>query len=245
MALTMGQTAGSPYVTLTKTGTDGEYTVTRAVAGVSTPVRGTITVTGGTGTLVDREAPQATLVQYTSGGESTASTTTLSVGTYLIHPATQALDRQVLVGSWPDWSRDVRQDSVTPLGSRFPVVVSDVRQGRVGSGFTLILQDAAAATGLENLLNSTRLVLVSTNHYNAPYMWATVGEESWKAINPPRSTPYWMVTMTLTEVARPDVTSSGVVTWLDVANRYATWNDLAADYPTWESLIADSANWTS
>ena len=48
MTLSMAQTPGSPYVTVTKTGTDGPFTVTRTVGGVTTPVRGVLTVTGGT-----------------------------------------------------------------------------------------------------------------------------------------------------------------------------------------------------
>lgn len=246
MSVTMGQTPGSPYVTVTKTGTNGDYTVTRTVAGVVTPVRGVLTVAGGTGNLVDREAPQGLSVTYTVGGESSTPTVTLSVGSYLIHPTNSALDMAVMVAEYPTWQRSTPTDVFRPLGSATPIVVSGTRGAREGSEFSVLVRSAAEATALDALLESTRIVLLSTLQYRAPYVWAAIGEESWEPLTKGPADVLWRVRLPLTEIARPEVTSSGRVAWLDVAARgYDTWTELDAQYGTWPVFLADAATWTS
>jgi len=244
MSVTMGQTPGSPYVTVTKTGTDGDYSVTRTVAGVITPVRGTLTVTAGTGNLVDREAPQGTSVTYTVGAETSTPTVTLSVGSYLIHPTNSSLDMAVMVGDYPTWTRRVAQDTFLPLGSGKPIVVSGARGAREGGGFSVMVRSAAESTALEALLESSRILLLSTVQYRAPYLWVAVGDESWEPLTKGASDVLWRVTLPLTEIDRPEVTTSGRVTWLDVAARgYDTWTELDAAYGTWDVFLADAATW--
>lgn len=244
MALSMGQTAGSPYVTLTKTGTNGIFDVTRTVAGVVTPVRGTLTVAAGTGALVDREAPQGTLVQYNAGADSTSGTTNV-VGTYLIHPTNSALDVKVVVESYPAWTRPVAQEVFRPLGASTPIVVSGKRGKREGSGFRVVCEGDTATNALAAILESSRVLLLSTADYPAGYMWVAVGEESWQWVSHGRTDTLWRVDLPLTEIARPEVTTSGRVTWLDVAARYPTCTDLHARYGTWEAFLADVPNWTT
>lgn len=243
MALSMAQSAGSPYVTLTKTGVDGIYDVARTVAGVTTPVRGSLTVTAGTGTLVDREAPQGVLVSYTSGVDSTSGITSRA-GSFLIHPTNSALDIKVQVSEYPTWGREVAEDVFQPLGGAPAIVISQPRRGRVGT-VRLNVDSAAAVTALEAFLTSTRLALLSTYDYPAPYLWVAMGSESWTPMTRISDDPFWQVEIPLRETARPEVVSSDRVTWLDVAGRYATWNDLAAEYGTWEAFLADVPNWTA
>jgi hypothetical protein len=134
-----------------------------------------------------------------------------------------------------------------PLGVSTPVVVTDVRGSREGT-LTVYVAGAAATAALSALLDSTRVVLLSSVRYPAPYVWVSIGEETWTPLESTigaATTDLWQVTLPLTEVARPSVTSSGVVTWLDVAGRYATWNDLGAAYSTWDAFLADAATWAS
>lgn len=246
MALSTGLSTSNPYVTVTRTATDGEYILTRTVAGVETPVRGTLVVTGGTGFLVDREAPQGVSVTYKSGADTTVVVTNL-IGSWLIHPTTQSLDRAVTVEEFPTWSYDVRQDSVTPLGSSRPIVVSDARQSRVG-GIKLFVNGATEVTNLTATLSSTRVLLLSTRNVRAPHLWVAVGKEQWEPIGKAYNESLWHVDLDLTEVDRPEQVSSGVVTWLDVEVRYPGtdgFDDLGAMYGTFDAFWADAANWTS
>lgn len=243
MALAMSQTAGSPRVTLTKTGTNGDFSVTRTVAGVSTPVRGTLTVTAGTGTLVDREAPQGVSVTYTAGADSTSGTT-LSVGSYLIHPATQSLDTRILVAEFPEWTRPVSQEVLRPESRDTPIVVTGRRSSRTGD-LVVQVNGPSEAAALDALLSSTRFLLLSTTRYQARYVWVAVGDEEWQSQTKDPNGDLWRLTLPVTEIERPGVISSGQVTLGDVAARYATIQDLLTAYPggTIQTLITDSATW--
>lgn len=246
MTLTATPSTTTPYVTLVKTGTDGEYAVTRTVAGVVSPVRGTLVVSGGTGNLIDREAPQGVSALYTAGAD-TDTKTTPSVGAWLIHPTTSSLDTAVVVQSYPEWRRDVPQDSVTPLGSKHPIVVSGTRQARQGD-VALFVDGNTPAGKVEAILESSRVLLLSTNHYQAGAMWVVVGSDSWSPLNPAKAAASWTVTLPLTEIDRPETISSGVVTWLDVAIRFPGsdgFDDLATTYGTFDNFWADAENWTS
>lgn len=249
MALSMGQTAGSPYVTLTKTGINGDFTVTRTVAGVTTPVRGTLTVAGGTGVLVDREAPQGTSVQYNAGADSTSGTT-LSVGSWLIHPTNSALDTRVYIEKYPTLGYAVPEESLTPLGATEAIVVSGKRQARRAT-LPLILRNATDEAAVTALLRATRVALLSTNHYALRYAWISMGPEDWEPLAPGPSDVLWRVSIPVTETGRPTVTTSGKVTWLDVAARLvalgqpATIQGASDQWGTWQALLDDAATWNN
>lgn len=254
---------GAPAVDVVVVWTTGPTTVTieRNVAGAWTPLRfgNPATLVANTVTVRDYEVPDNTSVTYRAypvGAVGSAVTSTPAVtvperGAWLIHPAfPDTLSAGPLItaaNGWPKWTRAARQDVAQILGVATPVVVDDVRGSRVGT-WSIILQSAAEATTLDTLLTSTRVMLLNTNRYPAPYVWVAVGDETWTPLTPriaAATTPLWQVDLPLLEVARPDVTSSGEVTWLDVSARYATFDLLAARYTTFDAFWVDAATWTS
>lgn len=253
----IGTSSQVPAVDVAVTGdTSGRVQIDRLIGAVATPLRGTpIDTVAGAVTVRDYEVPQNTAVTYrvypvgsVGLAVATSAITITDRGAWLVHPALGGtLSVQAVPMRWPAWQRDARQSRVDPLGVSTPVVVSDVRGSRQGT-FTVYVAGAAAAAALSALLDSTRVVLLSSVRYPAPYVWVSIGEETWTPLEATigaSTTDLWQVDLPLTEVARPAITSSGVVTWLDVAARYTTWNDLAAAYTTWDALLADTAAWTS
>jgi hypothetical protein len=168
---------------------------------------------------------------------------------YLIHPALpDTLSVAILPMEWPNWSRPVRQDVADVLGVGAPVVVTDVRGTRQGT-LAIALRSAAEVTALNALLDSTRVLFLNANRYPAAGgVWVAVGDETWEALEVKigaTTVPLWKVSLPLQEIDRPEITSSGEVTWLDVAARYATFDLLGAAYTTFDAFWADAVNWTS
>lgn len=235
-----------------------QVTIERSVAtGVWVPLRfgNPATLSAGAVTVRDYEVPDnvaATYRVYPVGAPGSAVTggpvTVPDRGTWLIHPASpDTLSATFLVLQWPVLTRPARQDVATILGVANPVVATDIRGGRTGV-LSLLVRSAAEATNLDSLLGSTRVILLNSNRYPAPYLWCAVGDETWTPLEVKvgaLTTPLWRVDLPLTEVDRPSITSSGEVTWLDVAARYATFDLLGAAYTTFDAFWADAVNWTS
>lgn len=249
---------GAPAVDVTVVWTAaGTVTIERGVGGVWTPLRTSpATLVADTVTVRDYEVPDNTAVTYRTypvGAAIGTAVTSGSVtvpdrGVWLIHPGKpDTLSVQVIVQQWPTWTRAVTQDVAYPLGTPTPVVVTDVRQARTGA-LTVIVQSLAAATALDALLADTRVMLVNANRYPAPYVWVAVGEETWEPLEVKvgaATVPMWGITLPLTEIVRPSITSSGEVTWIDVSARYATFDLLAAQYGTFDAFWTDAATWTT
>lgn len=254
--------SGAPAVDVAVVWTTGgvtQVTIERStVSGVWVPLRfgNPATLVGTSVTVRDYEVPDnvaATYRAYPAGAPSSAVTggpvTVPERTPYLIHPAApDTLSVPILVMEWPTWSRPVRQDTAAVLGVAAPVVVTDVRATRQGP-LAIALRSAADVTALNTLLASTRVLFLNANRYPAAGgVWVAVGDEEWEALEVKigaTTVPFWKVTLPLQEIDRPATTSSGEVTWLDVAARYATFDLLGAAYTTFDAFWADAVNWTS
>lgn len=254
---------GPPAVDVTVTWTIGgvtQVTVNRVntATGSVTPLRlgNPATLSGTAVTIRDYEVPDNTAVTYQAypvgapaSAVSSGSVTVPERGTWLIHPTQPStLSYQALVGTWPAWSRTEQQDVTYIIGVENPIVVSDVRSGKTGT-LSLIVQSAADKTNLDNLLKSTRIMLLNSNRYPAPYEWVSVGNETWTPLQVKvgaASTQLWQVDLALVKIDRPTITSSGIVTWLDVSTHYATFDLLsAAEANSFDQFWIDAATWTT
>lgn len=235
----------------------GLVTVDRGVAGVFTPVRGAESVTSTNPmTVVDYEAPTGTSLTYrvypvgNPGTATTSSALSVPNGTCVwLVSLTQPVAASVrpAMRSESPYTVPTLTSVVYPLpgasGVSSPVTAiagSGTRQG------TVEFRTFTATEEAEMLALMGQVVWVSHDptHGFGPF-YAVFTNPKVDRIAADVDDTGRVIEADYQVVDRPTVTSSGVVTWLDVAGRFTTWNDLAAAYTTWDQFLADSSTWSS
>lgn len=241
-------TGGQVRTTLQVTGDPGTLTITRTVAGVTVPVRGAENVTPTLPvTYTDWEVPVGS-ASYTV--TSTAGTNTKVVSlpapsclwlVPIVDAATKSL--RVDVESHTDFGPGMFTDVFQPLGGGPATVVSSDLTAETGR-VTFKTQNATDYASLMSLMGKPLWVSHDPTHGFGPF-YVVLQPGATSRTVPLAANAQRRVPATYVVQQRPAITTSGRVTWLDVASRYPTWQALATRYGTWQAFLDDAATWNS
>lgn len=204
-------------------------------------------ITGDLAVVEDYEAPLAGPVQYftrTGTGFYLADPVTIPGPDdpnvlVLKDPSLPAKVTTVVVETAPDWTRASRQGRYDPRGRKLPVIISDVRAGRVGT-LTLTTEQNDDLNDLWYLLDPGSTLLTQwPDGWGIDDMYVQVGDVDEKRLSTyaPQEDREW--SLPLTEVDRPigGIVGSATRTWQDVLNTYSTWLDVLTSNKSWLDVL--------
>jgi hypothetical protein len=241
-----GLTTGGPAWTWSLVRLDGK--------GGSSPVRGWSgdltdqTVTGDIAVVTDYEAPLGVPVTWrvtirSEDGASwrsyTSDAVTLPVGdttVWLKDPGLPQRSCQVTVATpMPTWRTPARQGVSQVRGRRLPVVISDVRGGKVGD-LTVVTETSAERQALDWVLETGSVLLLQwPPGWGEADMYVSVGDVTAAPIADFADFHDRTWVLPLTEVDRP---IGGVMGSAD-----RTWQTVKDEGPTWADVLSDKASW--
>lgn len=224
-------------------------------AGVSwTPVRGATGADppGDQWIGYDYEAPNGVGVLYRARGNIVTPTTVVgpwltmtsgvswsSSSTWIKHPSDTTKNQTVRIAAQPSLTRPARQGVFPVLGRANPVVVSDTRQGVVGTLVVATLTNAQAESLLE-LLGSTDVLLVQTPAaIGFGSRFVAVGDIVEARTNRTVLYPsrYWELPFVEVDAPADDGVFIAGLAWADLVDAYADWNALIAAFDSWGDLV--------
>jgi hypothetical protein len=193
-----------PSVTVVVTG--GTGVVNRVVIGspnVSTPVRGTDAAF--TGTILDYECPQETLVYYTFPGVASAFLTMPDVGEWLFPVGHPELAVRLKITGHDGWETPGSQDIVRIPGREFPVVVSWGVRGAASGKFEVTTASQSDEDALKAVLadQATCFLTSHAGHGLSGYM--AIGDVSWSRQVAYSRDQVRKVSLPYTMVDRPEI----------------------------------------
>lgn len=239
--LTLQNLPGSGTVTLQRVDPDGTLSPVRGYGSdvVDYPV------TGSTMVFEDYEVPLGVALRYDYGSTRTYSVTVDppadSDYVWLTDPGEPGRNQLVMVEEPPSWTRDVARGVYPPRGAKMPVILSDVRQSRVGD-LKVLTWTADQEAALDWLLDTGSVLLLRARPgWGLDRVYVSIGQ-----VSEPRLVPLgyetgrrW--TLPLTEVARPlgGMAGSASRTWATVKTDpdTPTWADVRTEYPTWLDVL--------
>lgn len=238
VSLTAGSLSGVATISITRNNPDGSVS----------PVRGaTSYATNGATTLAffDFEAPLDQLVTYTLtldvGSPVTSSGVTIVTdgGTYwLKNISQQTLSATVEVIDLGKVTRPARVLArYDVLGRANPVVVSDVRGGRVGAMVIASYELAEAADIRALFAHGFTLFLQAPASTNFPDMYFVAGdvEELWAGMSD-STVRLWTVPYTEVDSPTDALVSLGANSWAQVA-LFGSWQNLKDKRTTWLDVL--------
>lgn len=220
--------------------------------GTTTPVRGAtsdmtaLPIVGDVAVAEDYEAPLGVSVVYMvklwTGSTYTSATSapiTLpeppDTDVVIKDPSQPARWTTATVETLPDWQRAARQGVNPVRGRARPIVISDVRQSRVGT-MTMTTESAEDRDQLWWVLESGNTLLLQwpTSWHEAD-MYVSVGDAGEAHLTPVALYADREWTSPLTEVDRP---AGGVV-----GSASRTWQDVLDDNADWLAVLNGSNTW--
>lgn len=166
-----------------------------------------------------------------------------SASAWLRHLYDSRLSVPVLISGFPDIVRPITQDSFLPLGAKYPVISSQIRQARTGSVTLVTLTEESRAAIHALLADGSPVQLATMPRFNVEDggLYCSVGDTTESRVTDENGDEIARtITLPLTEIAAPP-TSAGIhaaYTWTDVLADEADWTTLMADVATWADLVA-------
>ena len=159
---------------------------------------------------------------------------------WLKSPGLPALNTRITMAAPISWDRKARAGVYQIVGSRYPVVETDVRGSREGA-LAVHVWDADRHAALDALLDSGLPVLVQAmpGHGIDGNLYLHVGDVSADPLSWNATVPGWRWTLSVVEVDRPTggLEGSADRTWQIVRDSYDTWDDVASRYATWADVL--------
>lgn len=219
----------------------------RVEDGVRTPLRSAepANASGGVAFAYDYEFPLGKAVTYAVDDSAVAPSAPITMAStipVLRSPFLPALNRTVRMAVKPHGKKLLRpQQTVSILGSSFPVVRSGTLQAESGTMLFYTATDAEAAELLALLSQSVVQVHVPNTRFGTRYV--SLGDVSERDAteyadgSPSSKYSWWQADYQV--VARPVGKPFGDpnATWEAVRDRHATWAEVKATYVTWLDLL--------
>jgi len=241
----------SPGVQLVVSGVDASaatVTIWRSDSAGKNIVRGASNVLiAGSFTVDDFEAPIGELLTYTavtfdvfgvSSDESTGTTITLSsTGTWLSDPLTPSTAVQVTIADFPEVSRIIDAEMLTPVGATAPIMIAGVRSKGAGS-LTLATTTLLALQSLRTVIDDSPVILlrVSVTDWDIAAQHYGVQNVTERRIGK-LAEPTRLMTLDVTAVQRPSPDIAGPLhTWSEVLSKGLSWKGIADADLTWLQL---------
>ncbi|AKY02165.1 hypothetical protein AVV13_gp16 [Streptomyces phage SF1] len=205
----------------------------------------------------DYEAPLGTRVWYAlewfgASGSPVARVFTQTVtgpvledGDYVWFksPGLPALNVQVMMETAIKWERAARKTSLTIVGRKNPVDITDVRGGRTGS-LSILVWDESSHVLFDQLLDSGLPVLIQAmpGYGVAGNLFLSIGDVSAENVLGVANEPGWRWALAVSEIDRPDggLQGSAGRTWQDVMDENADWAAVDAKFATWAGVLTNN-----
>jgi hypothetical protein len=241
-------TGNDPTITsvvITRIDPDGRYREVR------TGDAGALTVSGGSASVYDYEAPFASPVTYWFSqyngtpleiSQLGPKTTTVDVDTpWLIHVGAPTLSVPLLVSEFREQIRVAERGVFQILGRSNPVVVNGSARTAPAGVLGVRTKTTAERNALDTLLDDGSTLLLnipSSLDWGMGSCYVAIGDVTVARTVDYAAQPWREWVLPYQVVGRPAGGTQAAISWNTVVGQYTSWADVAASVDSWAELVA-------